>query len=491
MCGIHGLINLDTTYFSDGSKFIHDGFVAGSLRGMDSSGIFQLDKQFKPFMTKAAKSGPQFIKETDVKAFLTDAARSPLTVCHVRAATVGSVKADNAHPFCVSDETGKRLIGVHNGTLYNWERKEGAKDINVDSHWAMKNISTNGIDAFKDFQGAYCFAWWDEHNPSKFQMIRNSQRPMHFMLSKDKKKMIFGSEAMMVAWIAERNRILVEPEVYALEEGKLYTFALDAKEISFTKGADDLSRFSSAYNTTQNRSNHYSNMDAWNDYEETYGFGYRGYGMANTGDPDGVSHTGLTFISGLAMELDNAALELDERKEQIAAIVSNEDDTEASTTLELVPKQLPAVVNHNTHTVNNKPAELMGGDLSDAAILPAKCYSPSTASQAERNAAKSLGVYGELQWLQGVMFEPELCTVLGFIEDYSPGEGRVSYDAELRCTTAAIADRKYINNKSIYDKPGDWVVIIGATTDKDTNKRLFVVAPLNDEGRRHIMKRAN
>lgn len=470
MCGIHGLINLDTTYFSDGSKFISEGFVAGSLRGMDSSGVFQLDKQFKPFMHKDTKSGSNFIVEGVTKSFINDAARSPLTLCHVRAATVGGVKKDNAHPFLVNDAAGKRLIGVHNGTLRNWQGKKGAKDYVVDSNWAFHHIAEEGIDAFEDFQGAYCFAWWDENNPSKFQMVRNSERPMHFMISKDKKKMIFASEALMVAWLAERNKIAVEPEVYSLEEGKLYTFDLAAKEISFLKGSDDLARFSSRYtvgtSATTGQSSIYNDSD-WDEYYGRYGYTGRGGGLSY--DDDGVPNHGLTFISSLAILLDDAAAKLNEFVEEI---VVNDDDTQAS--LELVPKQLPAI-------------EAANNDM----VLPANTYSASTASTEERNAAKSLGVMGELQWMQGVAYDPEQCSVLGFIEDFVAGEGRVQYDAELRATTASIADRSYINNKSKFGKPGDWVVVIGATIDKITNKRLFVVAPLNDEGRRHMMKKAN
>lgn len=490
MCGIHGLINLDTTYFSDGPKYIHDGFVAGSLRGMDSSGIFQLDKKYVPFVHKDAKSGSQFIGDGVTKAFISDAARSPLTLCHVRAATVGNVKKDNAHPFVVSDQSGKRLIGVHNGTLYNWGNKKNAKDFTVDSNWAMKHISEEGIEAFKDFSGAFCFAWWDEHNPTKFYMARNSQRPMHFMVSKDKKKLIFGSEAMMVAWLAERNKISVEPEVYSLEENRLYSFDLDAKEITFTKGADELPRFSGTTSTSgwtggrtwDSRAAQYSGVSGydegdWGDYAEAYGVA--GSRTNSVYDDDGVSHSGLNMISSLAMILDSAKSELDSANEAVATVLAEQSE------LSLVPKQLPAITSDD---IKQKKDELTAGDpISNDMILPPTHYSTASATVVERNAARSLGVMGELQWLQGVAFDPDQCSVLGFLEDFLPGKGVVQYDAELRHTTAAQADRKYINNKSEFGKSGDWVVIIGATTDKQTNNRLFIVAPLNDEGRRHML----
>lgn len=481
MCGIHGLINLDTSYFSDGPKYIAEAFVANSLRGMDSSGIFQLDKAFKPFMHKDTKCGSAYINEGVVKTFLGDAARSPLTLCHVRAATVGHVKKENAHPFLVNDAGGKRIIGVHNGTLYNWQAKKGAKDYTVDSNWALSHIAEEGIDAFKDFSGAYCFAWWDENNPTKFQMARNSQRPMHFMISKNKKQLIFGSEAMMVAWLAERNKISVEPEVYSLEEQRLYTFDLDAKEISFTKSADELPRFQgSVMAGYKGQSSIYDEGD-WEEYRQNWGgaHGY-GFGSGNGGnyyDDDGVPQHGRKMISDLGELLTNSAAELEERKSSLvgegAIIEVNEDNTLASV------------------TINTTPLRPANDDVPNAYVLPPSHYSTSSAKQDEINAAKSLGVLGELQWLQGVAYDPDNCSVLGIIEDFIPGQGKIQYDAELRMTTASIADRKYINNASASGIPGDWVVVIGATTDQTTNQRLFVVAPLNDEGRRQMMNRRN
>lgn len=479
MCGIHGLINLDTTYFSDGSKYISEAFVANSLRGMDSSGIFQLDKQFKPYMHKDIKAGSAFINESVVKTFIGDVARSPLTLCHVRAATVGKVNKDSAHPFLVTDAAGKRIIGVHNGTLYNWQSKKGGKKYSVDSEWAMSRIAEEGIEAFKEFSGAYCMAWWDENNPSKFHIVRNSQRPLHFMLTKSKKQMLFGSEAMMVAWLAERNKISVEPEVYALEEQKLYTFDLDAKEITFTKGADDVPRFQGGvmgYQGQNGYSMYGGDDDAWEEYNHRWG---TGSSYSSYYDEDGVPLSGQNLITDLALILQKSEEDMKTRKEAIASVNSimeiNDDDTTASVTIEVTPIK----------------ATKKDEEVPNAFILNPNHYSTSSAKQEEINAAKSMGVLGELQWLQGVAYDPDNCSVLGVIEDFIPGQGKIQYDAELRMTTASIADRKYINNANAAGVPGDWVVIIGATTDQTTNQRLFVVAPLNDEGRRHMMNRRN
>jgi hypothetical protein len=127
----------------------------------------------------------------------------------------------------------------------------------------------------------------------------------------------------------------------------------------------------------------------------------------------------------------------------------------------------------------------------DDYIVPDTWYSDSTATSVEKNAAKSLGVFGELQWMQGVMYDPDSCSVIGEVEDFVSGSGKVKYDAELRSVTSSHADRMWINNKTKSGKCGDWVCIIGATTDNTTKQRVFVVAPLSAEGKKKMHAKAN
>lgn len=245
MCGIHGIIK--ASKFKEGQKiydpnfgkgerdFIQSGFVAGSLRGMDSSGIFQLDKKLQPFMHKLPIMGPIFIEDKGSRQFINDVSSSPLTLCHVRAATEGKVSLNNAHPFMVERDDGTSLIGVHNGTLSNWRSKAGrhAVDFSVDSEWALSHIADEGADAFEAFEGAYSFVWWDEKNPTRLMFARNKERPMLFLRTEDKKSILFASEAGMLSWLARRHEVKVEKEIYFSNAGHMYSIDFNADELEW------------------------------------------------------------------------------------------------------------------------------------------------------------------------------------------------------------------------------------------------------------------
>lgn len=224
MCGIHGSINSKTAYSLPICNFIRQAFVANSLRGMDSSGVFQIGTTSKAvYLHKDAVNGSEFITQAKTESILRDADTSLFTVCHVRAKTQGAVNADNAHPF-VGWNGNERILGVHNGSLNNWKSDKDAANYEVDSAWAIQKIAEDGHAAFSKFQGAYCIVWWDEEDPRKINFCRNDQRPMHFLFSKDGKHMLFASEAGMLAWLAERSKFESDGRIREMPVGKIITF---------------------------------------------------------------------------------------------------------------------------------------------------------------------------------------------------------------------------------------------------------------------------
>lgn len=228
MCGIHGFINSKNAE-TNSDDFIKSGCIAGMLRGVDSTGVAVITTKAEEVdLRKLPLPGNYFVEDKQFAKMLPAIrAANAITIAHTRAATVGKVAAHTAHPFKFWDkDTGRELVGVHNGTLTAWQHKEGARSYDVDSQWALHNIFKKGVDAFKDFTGAYCFVWWDSETPTKLYMARNDQRTMHVAFT-EKGGLAYASEAGMVAWLTDRHNIKLAGDIKALKSGILYTFDLE------------------------------------------------------------------------------------------------------------------------------------------------------------------------------------------------------------------------------------------------------------------------
>jgi hypothetical protein len=228
MCGIVGIINGKKSRAVNGKvcSYLRDAIVANSLRGFDSTGIVQASKDRKVlvYTSKSAVNGTRFVHTQGHHQYIRDADDTAFTFVHNRAATRGEVKDENAHPFQHTDEDGRWLIGCHNGTLHGWN----AKDYKVDSDWALSVIAQEGLDAFEKLDGAYAFVWYgDREGTNTLNIIRNKDRPMFAIYLKGQDRMLFGSEYMMMLWLAQRNGLEVEDVVVDLEPGFLYQFSLD------------------------------------------------------------------------------------------------------------------------------------------------------------------------------------------------------------------------------------------------------------------------
>src|SRR6478736_1702769 len=134
MCGIHGFVT-GKKRNNNADDYVKQGFVAGSLRGMDSSGMASIKPKDKSVSwQKLPIMGPFFIGDKFAQGLMREASTpNTITICHTRAATAGGVGISEAHPFQVEgavDDKGnfRELIGVHNGTLTFWQSKKNAKD---------------------------------------------------------------------------------------------------------------------------------------------------------------------------------------------------------------------------------------------------------------------------------------------------------------------------------------------------------------------------
>lgn len=239
MCGIHGFIN-GPTRENNADDFIKQAFTVNMLRGTDSSGIVAIDADADTAVIHKLPIAGNFFAEDKVALGLIRKAgyKNHMSICHVRAATSGSVNVSNAHPFQVTDENDegvytREIIGVHNGTLNGWKYKKQGNNYEVDSEWALNHILTEGADAFEDFTGAYCFVWWDSDDGKVLNIARNKERPMYVAFTKQG-GMLYASEAGMIHWLASRNRIELDGNIKELMEGFHYKFDV-SKVKEFTK----------------------------------------------------------------------------------------------------------------------------------------------------------------------------------------------------------------------------------------------------------------
>ena len=201
MCGIVGYITLkDDTIEHTKDRFFTEALFADTLRGQDSTGFMTLSEDFHWQYQKQAIPAPEFILE---KGFWERETKTWCAVGHNRAATIGEITTDNAHPFQQGD-----ILLVHNGTLrttYDLVHKN--TKIIVDSELIAYNLSKEppekAHEVLTRLQGAYALVWFDERDKS-VNIARNRERPFHISLNKDESCLYFSSDGNLLNFVGQR-----------------------------------------------------------------------------------------------------------------------------------------------------------------------------------------------------------------------------------------------------------------------------------------------
>ena len=215
MCGIVGYI----TQEGNGNgrivreKFLKQAIIVDTLRGKDSTGVF-----FKPHDHKAGNAGWlkalgtgfEFTHNEDYRKFEREA--YSIAVGHNRAATMGSVTTENAHPFQVGD-----ITLVHNGTLrgtHSLPLTMHKLGIKVDSHAIAHNLAEHDPEEIiPKLRGAFALVWHDGRD-NTLNIIRNDERPLHLAECADQKTIMFMSEAGMLQAVTDRLDLKMRRIVY-------------------------------------------------------------------------------------------------------------------------------------------------------------------------------------------------------------------------------------------------------------------------------------
>lgn len=242
MCGIAGFVTTEKGKAKlERAKFVANALLLNTLRGADSTGLFYVPHNAKKGdqagWIKNALSGPEFMNDKEYDKIMDDVDDYSAVVCHNRAATIGKVSTETAHPF----QEGPVTL-VHNGTLdttfglpkamheLNSDKKEGDSKIEVDSHVICHNLSTDSIEkVIGGLWGAFALVWHDARENSLY-IIRNDRRPLHITSDLDSNTAYFMSEAEMLSLICKRNSIRIGP-IFQPEAGVLLRFDLSGSKL--------------------------------------------------------------------------------------------------------------------------------------------------------------------------------------------------------------------------------------------------------------------
>ena len=263
MCGLFGIYS-GKVHQVKAKAFLKDAFVASMLRGTDSSGLAVIDHVKSKFdWNKMPVPGSMFTDNKSVLGLLEDGCKpNTISIAHVRAATVGKVTVDNAHPFVLdkSDDT-CTIIGAHNGTLTGWQSDKLAREFDVDSEWAIAKLVEEKDEAFQSFKGAYAFTWWDSSSKDVLHMARNKERSLTVAFLPHN-GLAWASEAGMLYWLLERNGIKLDGNMIVLEAGQHYSFNLNnVKEYDKVKIKESKSTGHLLTSTAYESNYNYSTID--------------------------------------------------------------------------------------------------------------------------------------------------------------------------------------------------------------------------------------
>jgi hypothetical protein len=215
MCGIVGIFGLiDKTRIG----MFEDMLAMDGVRGKDSTGVAVITKKAVGVIKEAVLPdkilGDSLYKEWK-KA-------KPLCLLgHNRAATLGKVIKDNAHPFQY-----KHITMVHNGTLDNRWRLPDWWKYDTDSEAIARCIADHGIETtWKVIEGAATLVWWDS-NEQTLNVLSNGKRPFFMQPLKNSDGLVWSSERWTLLTAALRCGVefaKVE-KVYCPVVDRLYTF---------------------------------------------------------------------------------------------------------------------------------------------------------------------------------------------------------------------------------------------------------------------------
>lgn len=216
MCGLTGVAgNID--FKAD--KAIQSLLILDAVRGIDSTGIAAIGKDGETRVVKAVGNPYELLEHRLFKPALNRSNR--VIIGHNRWATQGKVDHKSAHPFDFDN-----IVGAHNGTLKYRTKLLDHQLFKVDSESLFYHIENKGLkDALDNTDGAWALTWWNREEET-MNFLRNKERPLWLVESKDKKQLFWASEKWMLE--VSLGRAEIETGAYEfIQEDMHYSIRVD------------------------------------------------------------------------------------------------------------------------------------------------------------------------------------------------------------------------------------------------------------------------
>lgn len=221
MCGLFGCAGPNIIKSELG--VVRDLAIISSLRGMDSTGVATFSKskkkQYHYNINKSVYSAGEWLQTKPAYQLFEGGNGITTLIGHCRAATIGEVTHENAHPFM----TGK-VIGAHNGTIHSL-----GKGNKTDSEELYELINEHGVDKVieeKVHSGAYALTWLNTADVT-LNILRNEQRTLFWCKSVGN-VLYWASEPEFLALALKRNNISIQGTIEPFLVNTLYTLKPDS-----------------------------------------------------------------------------------------------------------------------------------------------------------------------------------------------------------------------------------------------------------------------
>lgn len=214
MCGIVGVFGrIDKTRIG----MFEDMLAMDGTRGRDSTGVAIINDHVT--VVKDVWMADRILANKEYRAALKQ--KPQCMIGHNRAATLGLIIKDNAHPFRY-----KHITMVHNGTLKSRWRLPDHKMCDTDSEAIARCIADHGIEiTWSVIEGAATLVWWNDEEKT-LNVLSNNERPFFMQPLKSNDGIVWSSERWMLQQAAKWHDVEFEDpdKVYAPVSNLLYSF---------------------------------------------------------------------------------------------------------------------------------------------------------------------------------------------------------------------------------------------------------------------------